>query len=426
MTDFKTLFGRRLKAHLKEVGKYGRLIFNDHFSIILLVIFGLLSLYYRQLLLQLKLGIDQAQVGLFSAIMMIIFFLIISIGRPIWFTETADTSYLFARGKAWLPYWRKSLSYGIISWLIWVAITSSLCFPLAQVISDWSAKESIIFVLYMLISKVIHYIHYYLNAFQIVSRSSLRNKYYIVRLLPVISAGFMTISFWFSKPINLWVIVIGLLLMIGLTVIRYMRLRNHPIDFAYVIQEAKEERAGFYKLLALFADVPGQKSEVKRRKWLDPIVSWLDRICYNRYYFRFSRLLLRHPLYSGIWIKIWSFSLLLILLMPNQELWNYFFLAVAFFLIIIQLIPLYFEGETHVFQLIYPHQNSAEKLSAFRLALLVIFIIMLTGDGLVLLGTGYSWFRILRVLLFLLLFIGILLYLYLPFLIKRKEKVDHR
>ena len=48
MSDLKQLFSKRLNLFLKEVGKYGRLIFNDHFSIILFVLLGFGALYYQQ------------------------------------------------------------------------------------------------------------------------------------------------------------------------------------------------------------------------------------------------------------------------------------------------------------------------------------------------------------------------------------------
>lgn len=54
MGDFKSLWQQRYSNYLKEIGKYSKLIMNDHFSIILLIIFAFGALYYRDLIMQLQ------------------------------------------------------------------------------------------------------------------------------------------------------------------------------------------------------------------------------------------------------------------------------------------------------------------------------------------------------------------------------------
>src|SRR5699024_1204060 len=107
MTSLAQLWQQRLSQFLKELGKYGRLIFNDHFSIILFVILGFGAFFYRDQLLRLQ-AMDTAAIRLpIIAISVILLAVCFQLGRPLWLTQDSDKSYLFARGKEWHAYWLK-------------------------------------------------------------------------------------------------------------------------------------------------------------------------------------------------------------------------------------------------------------------------------------------------------------------------------
>ncbi|HJF16729.1 MAG TPA: ABC transporter permease, partial [Globicatella sulfidifaciens] len=54
MKNLTELRQKRLQSLIKEMGKYGRLIFNDHFSVILFVILGFFMFFYREQLVVLQ------------------------------------------------------------------------------------------------------------------------------------------------------------------------------------------------------------------------------------------------------------------------------------------------------------------------------------------------------------------------------------
>lgn len=91
----KTLFKKRLGAHLTELTKYLRLVFNDYFVLALVFMIGGLGYYYSNALKQLT-------TGLWWAPLLIIIVLLISVqtGRMATLIEDPDYCFFIAtRGR---------------------------------------------------------------------------------------------------------------------------------------------------------------------------------------------------------------------------------------------------------------------------------------------------------------------------------------
>lgn len=108
------LWQKRLSHFLNELGKYGRLIFNDHFSIILFMMLGFGAFFYQDQLVKLQ-AMDLATlkwpVLLSASLVLALFF---HLGRPLLLTLDPDKSYLFARGKEWQAYWLKGTILAVV------------------------------------------------------------------------------------------------------------------------------------------------------------------------------------------------------------------------------------------------------------------------------------------------------------------------
>ena len=135
MTQLAQLWRKRFGQLLNEVGKYGRLIFNDHFSIILFVILGFAGLFYRDQLIQLQ-NLDATLIRLpiilFSVFILGICF---QVGRPILLTKDPDKSYLFAQGKEWHNYWLRGTLLGLSLPVLLLIGATALLMPFIQLVT---------------------------------------------------------------------------------------------------------------------------------------------------------------------------------------------------------------------------------------------------------------------------------------------------
>ena len=167
MVDFKDLWQKRFSSYLKEIGKYARLIMNDHFSIILLIIGAFAALYYRELLMQLQ-TMD------LNVIRWVIIFAVVAwlgvafqFGRPIWLTKDPDKSYLFPRGEEWHNYWLKSTLVSVGFPLVIISIATVLIMPFLQLISVWDLNLTWLLVIYLALFKIISFMLLYLDIFNL-------------------------------------------------------------------------------------------------------------------------------------------------------------------------------------------------------------------------------------------------------------------
>ncbi|MGF3073074.1 ABC transporter permease [Facklamia sp. P13055] len=424
MINLDHLFNKRANQLLKEVGKYGRLIFNDHFSIVLFVLMGFLALTYRDLLERLNQGSYFAFIWMIP--LMIAFFLtvILNFGHPLWLNHEADRSYLFPRGEDWFKYWRKAFIYTSLSQVSLALLISFLFYPLISIVSDWNQNNAVFFCFIYATLKFLAVINQYLNLYYQNNNFLSRNS---VKTLNYFTGFFITISFYLPDfyPFLMMLVVSGLYLMIVYW--RYRILAKNLVDFEFIINQSHANKSRFYKLISLFADVPQVKTPIKERKWLYPLMNLIQGKKANRYSYFFARMITRHEGYSGIWLRITVFILIIIFLLPDNWLALTLIGGIGFWLALIQILPIYLLGNNLPFQLLYPTQDLHLKKNAFQRMLASILVMMMlafclgmlvkVGLSLTLLWVSCAW----------LILILAIIHFYVPIWLKKlKKKSDKR
>lgn len=412
MNNLQDLFKDRIMKRLKEIGKYSRLIFNDHLSIILFGLIGFLLLIYQQLLNQLSGEVSLTfRLGLTSLITLTLV-LFIQFGSPYWLNEPADDAYLFGRGKEWLSYWRRGLFYSMgISALLLVPVVVILM-PLIAAVSAWQANQSLLLIGIILLLKMLQLFNLHLNVMRTPRHPKDRFK---AGAFMVSLAGLIFLSLWVGHPWHIGLYLITILWLGLFTLMRYQRLKDGRLNFHYAIQESLKQRARFYKFVSLFANVPEVVPSIKRRKFLDPLIQALTLKPMNRYQYYYLRLMMRNDIYSGIWIRVSLFIAIMYQMVKHSVLLSVLLGGIGYLLTTIQLLPILRLNHSHPFQKIYPVQDEQLRIRSFKQVLLQILMIQSLCYllGLVI-AMGFS----LDVLLVLLLEVGILvgiLYGYLPF-----------
>lgn len=418
MNTLNDLWQKRFNYYLKEVGKYGRLIFNDHLAIILFVLLGFGSLAYNSILEQAsQMPVDQIYIWviLVGVLLLSAVFLL---GQPLWLTRRADESYLFPRGHEFNNYWLKGTFLAEVIPMIALSLAAVMYYPFLVLISGWTMNELWLFIVFLLLARLSSSLLMYLNIFQLGLNITRLMRSRLPFVLPFII--FTTVLI--ALPGQLPIILCGLaLFLVAAYIVWGMKQRKERrIDFDYVIEVDSHREANFYRAVSLFADVPQSAPTIKRREYLDILIKNIPTLNNNRYGYLYIRQLFRNSLYSSIWIKVMLFITVIIVVLEVP--WMIAGAGVLGFLMsAIQLLPMIHLYDKHPFQIIYPNRAD-EKLVAFQQSVLIILGIQLLFYSLAaLFGLGFR-FEIVFVLLVWLTAAVAILYLYIPWWNRRHNK----
>ena len=119
------LFNKRQTNYIKEMMKYGRLIFNDHFVLILLLLLGAGGFTYSNYLDTLALG-DYAP-RIFVAFL---YYIIVSMGSVNLLLEPADQIYLLPKEFAFKSIFKKKTVQSFMQSLLLVGIITIITWPI--------------------------------------------------------------------------------------------------------------------------------------------------------------------------------------------------------------------------------------------------------------------------------------------------------
>lgn len=410
------LWSQRFNQYLKEVGKYGQLIFNDHFSIILLILLSFGALYYRDVLTQIQssglVGISVPGAILVTLVIGGLFYF----GHPYWFTKDPDRSYLFPRGTQWHQYWLRGTMVALILPLILLALGVIVLMPIASLTTSWQIEDRILLILILAVAKVASFLLDYLSIFTQANMSSPVNvKAWVTLLMAIL----LFISSLIIRPWNLIILGLGAGLMLLAALIGLGTLTKHGHDFEYVVEREGQRVSRFYRWVSLFADVPQLTPAVKRRGYLDKLIESIPSLNNNRYSYLFVRTLFRNNAYSGIWTRVMIF--MAIMMFFTQSPWIILAVGViGHILTIIQLMPLIHHQRNQAFQRLYAYPEST-PVRPFQLTVGIILGIQSLVYGIVAILAGVVLSTVLFNLALWLGFALVLILLYIPWWYRRKK-----
>ena len=398
--DLIGLWQQRAQALFTEIGKYGRLIVNDHFSIILLVLLAFLGIYYQEILSLYQ----KAEFLVWREPLRIVFTLMLvlasQVGGPIWLTLAPDEAYLFSQGKKWQEFWLKGTLLGLVLPILLTAILAGLVFPFALRISDWTLNQWPLFVSMI---AIVTGLNIFSRLYDVLHQPGIRRP---IRWL--LSA--VIIFLLFQLPYS-WNLLIPLALALVWAVYLYLGLRGQArtrLQFDRVVELEQHRRSVFYKWIAVFADVPKLQPAVKRRAYLDRIIQALPFFNRQAYSYLLIRLLFRHGAYSGVWLKVTGFIAFLLLWL--RPWWLVLGLGVlGQWMTVVQLLPLRTYPQDQVFFRLYPEKGDGlatfQRMIATLLIAQTLVFALCTQQLLAIVG----W----------LISVVVLTYLYLPWQVRK-------
>lgn len=411
MKNLTELRQKRLQSLIKEMGKYGRLIFNDHFSVILFVILGFFMFFYREQLVVLQgdhTTVLKTPLILFMGIMLGV---LSTYGRPIWLMKAADRSYVYPRGAEWRRYWLKGTLLGLIIPLVLNGLLASLIFPFAATGLNWDRQFIYLWVLMQLLAVVLYHMQMFSRIFAI---RTIGKNYQVI-----LYGGLLVVSLVLLGQWGILVMIALLALAIGYYLFVCYQNRQAWLDFDYTIEVDAERTNVFYKWISFFADVPQTQVVVKRRAYLDKLVDLLTGKNPNRDYYLFLRLLFRNNTFSGIWLRLLVFIFVMLLLTENIYLIVGLGL-IGFYLTLVQILPMVHYYDANPFQRIYPKNQSYLIGALQKVSVIILLIQWLAFNIATVITNGFGQTFLMISILWLVLII-LMVYLYIPFWLHKQE-----
>ncbi len=287
------LFNKRQTNYIKEMMKYGRLIFNDHFVLILLLLLGAGGFTYSNYLDTLALG-DYAP-RIFVAFL---YYLIVSMGSVNLLLEPADQIYLLPKEFAFKRIFKKKtaqsfvlslLLVGIITVITWPIFVTTLAVPTIDILFIFIALASLKSL--NLFVKVLPFFEK--------NQDRLRKAQMgmtVIKVLTILSLVFFNI-----KATSLLILVVALV--VGYLFFSDKLFSSQLFNWAVMIEAEEKRLQRVYRLISMFATVPHIETSIKRVSWLDPALNWLSRRKPTAPYFYLLRTTARNSDYSMLVIR---------------------------------------------------------------------------------------------------------------------------
>lgn len=357
MFNEKELWRDRASRRFKDLGRYLRYIFNGHLVVVLLFLLGSASYYYQNWIKSLSAGFP-------SAIIMAVFIGIFLTYSPVYnFLLEADRVFLLPLETKLKGYFYRSGLVSLIFQGYILLLVLAVFMPMYAHVSRDGFQPFFPFLITLLIVKCWNL------------ATNWRIQYFVqpsVFKLDMIVRYFMNASFAFLlfKHANFMILALIVLIMALYLWYFYAKTRNIGLKWDILISQEEKRMNSFYRLANLFTDVPKLKETVKRRKWLDLLLSPISFKQENTFQYLFTRTFLRSGDYLGLYVRLTVIGAIAIYFLSfgmGQLLLSILFLYLTGF----QLLPLWKHHQAKLWLDLYP-VSIKNKLKSFQFLLMMI------------------------------------------------------
>ena len=373
----KALFNRRRSQYMKEMMKYGRLIFNDHFVLLIFLLVGAGGLAYSEYLDTVTQGMIQPRllVGL-------LYLILVSTGSTTLLLEPADQIFLLPKEEGFKKVFKGLVLRSFLETLLPVGLITFVTFPIF-VSTMHTEPIDMAFVFLALASlKALKALYKLQPFFEIEeeSQKKIQLLWNIVKLGTVIGLLFIQIQLF----------AIMILIIAGLVWSQFYKGHlyiNRLINWDRMINAEDQRMQKLYRFIGMFASVPNIQTPIKRLAWLDTTLDRLTKSNPTASYYYILRLAIRNTEYSLMILRATIVGAIILAFTHNILLST---LVMVLFLYIIgfQLLTLVNELKRVPLFQIYPISDE-EKIKAvqkliFQTLFIVSFLLAfatLTGIG---------------------------------------------
>jgi ABC-2 type transport system permease protein len=381
----KGLFKKRNTAYLKDLTKYGRIIINDHFVLILFILFGAGGFAYSNYLETITLGMVQPRL-----LVAFLFLLVVSTGRVKLLLEPADKIFLLPKEQAFKKIFKQMIRSSYLQSLLSVAILTILTFPIFVTTIDAQTYELFLIFLTLAGLKWLNMLTRIAPFFEMEENNS-RLLLTGVKILAIIGLLFINI------PITT-LLVVALAVYSAYQFFSEKIYFNHLFRWESMIQAEEKRMQQLYRFIGLFTNVPTIETNIKRLPWLDKILETLSKRNPKAPYYYILRTVTRNTEYSLLILRATIVGVL-VLAVTGTVFISLVLVLLFLYIIGFQLLPLVNELERLPQFQMYPISAEEKARAVFKLIFQILFLVsillglasvnMLGMYGLILIPIGF-------------------------------------
>ncbi|MGX7030741.1 ABC transporter permease [Vagococcus zengguangii] len=371
------LFQLRLSRYQKKLFRYLKYVFNDHMSLLLLFLVGGFVFYYTEFI-----KVIAEHPLMIKVLVGFIWLGALSIGRLATLVEEADKVFLLPKEKEISRYLNQAFKHSLMLPMFVIVLVVALSGPLLLTDASQTFIGLSPFLFMMLAFKFSHLQLQQQALYQLPAKQ----KKTATRNLWLIAVLFIGLGLLFN-PVLAMCGSLGWVLSFNKETKRI--LAQGIFDWDQAIKAENSRQKKIYQFINLFTDVPGIKSQVKRRSYFDGLITKVTKNDKNPYVYLFARSFVRGNEFSGMFVRLLLVAI--VMLWFAKSLYMALPISlVAIFLIGFQLIPMYHQFDYMVMTQLYPvpdsqKQKGLQKVMAVLLllaAVILAIVLAITVNGL--------------------------------------------
>lgn len=360
MFNEKQLWKERFGRTVKELSRYLRYIFNGHIVIVMLFLLGTAAFYYQEWIKTLPNDFPAA------VIIAAILALLVTYSPIYTFFSEADKIFLLPLEDRLSGYFRRSMLVSFLVHAYLLVMGLGVFIPLYASVNDGNFKVFLPFLLILLTLKIINLLIRW------------KIQYYIETSVHLLDAcvryavNAVFLYFLFSGASPIFILAPGVLLILLYLFFR-MKSRNKGLKWEYLIEQEERRMTSFYRLANMFTDVPKLKDRVKRRKWLDWLLSGIPFKQDATFKNLFVRTFLRSGDYFGLYIRLTLIGAGAIYLI-SYGMGQIVLVPLIMYLTGFQLLPLWNHHQDKLWVNLYPVKADIKEKSFKKLLTGILYV----------------------------------------------------
>lgn len=306
MTDHRAiaLFNQRRQAISKEKAHYNKFIFNGHFSVFLLILFGAFLLGYGNWLKHIPTGIPYALLASLAVAVISIFPL-----RTL--LKEADRLFLLPFERHMSSYLKYSMLYSYLGRVALQIVVLIVLFPL---FNKLDSSNFIYFVLFAITALI----YPYLGLLAKLEWIQANRPVWVMQLMQWV---YFALTYFIILGAHQWLGIILIFIFAGWIVLLKKGNQQRLLPWERLIAIEQQHHMNYYKFVNMFTDVKHLRSMAVRRRYLDFLLVRPSANKYNAkhmYLFLFKRSFLRGKDALNIILRLVILTLILMIWLSNQ------------------------------------------------------------------------------------------------------------
>ncbi|AKS37497.1 ABC transporter permease [Anoxybacillus gonensis] len=348
MIDGKQLWKQRMAAHMAEVRRYGRYMFNDHLLLVLLISIGAGAVFYKR-------AVDELTSFPYAIVAALLLAFAVTQGGVRTFVKEADAVFLLPVERRLRPYFWRAVGY---SFFLHLSVSLAVFVVLLPLHVKFSVQPfSVVAIAIVLLTGWNTFVQWQEEA-----RIGRDRFHTFVRFFVNV-----TLFYFLLLKQYVWMLVPLLFMVI---IARHVNLkgRKNGVQWEQLLADERKRMQAFYRLAHAFVDVPYIKHTVKKRTWLRFFFRLLDRSHMRPYTYLYVRTFFRAGDYFGLFVRLTAIGSIFIFTLPRGVEW---FALLCAYATALQLLSIRSYHRGHSLLFLYPLSPHEARRSFMRVLLVI-------------------------------------------------------